>query len=84
MVQFGTADPVSGGYTCPMPSETTKTLLYVGWVIAVCLVALAIGFTSIPHWLAVAAVAIVPPAIVRVFWHVPEQTISESIRDARR
>ena len=67
-----------------MPTETTKTLLFAGWVIAVCLVAIALGITSIPHWIVVAAVAVVPPAVVRVFWHAPEQTISESIRDARR
>jgi hypothetical protein len=83
-VQFGTADRVSGGYTHFMPSENTKTLLFVAWAIAVCLSAIAIGIASVPHWIVVASVAVVPPLVARSFWHVPEQTISESIHDARR
>jgi hypothetical protein len=67
-----------------MSSNTTKTLVLVSWPVVVCLVALAIGITSIPHWMVVACVAIVPPSIARRFWHAPEQTISESINDARR
>jgi uncharacterized membrane protein YhdT len=67
-----------------MISENTKALLFVGWVIVVCLAAFAIGITSVPNWLVVACVAVVPPLVARSFWHAPEQTISESIRDARR
>jgi hypothetical protein len=32
----------------------------------------------------VACVAVVPPSLARSFWRTPEQTISESIHDARR
>jgi len=67
-----------------MLSENTKTLLFVVWVIAVCLAAIAIGITSVPNWIVVACVAIVPPLVVRSFWRTPERTISETIRDARR
>jgi uncharacterized membrane protein YhdT len=67
-----------------MPSEKTKTLLFVAWVIAVCFAAIAIGVTSVPNWIVVVCVAIVPPLVVRNFWRAPEQTISESINDARR
>jgi uncharacterized membrane protein YhdT len=67
-----------------MFSENTKTLLFVAWVIVVCLAALAIGITSVPNWIVVACVAVVPPFVVRSFWRAPEQTISESIHDARR
>ena len=67
-----------------MLSENTKTLLYVAWGIAVCLAAIAIGFTSVPNWIIVACVAIALPLVVRRFWRAPEQTISESIHDARR
>jgi uncharacterized membrane protein YhdT len=67
-----------------MSSENTKTLLFVGWVIAVFVAALAIGITSVPHWIVVASIAVVPPFVVRSFWRTPEQTISESINDARR
>ena len=83
-MQFGTAAPVSGGYTRLMFSENTKTLLFVAWVIVVGIAAFASGITSVPNWVLVACVAIVPPLVARRFWRVPEQTISESIHNARR
>ena len=67
-----------------MPSTDNKTLLFAGWVIAVCVAALAFGVTSIPNWIVVAGVALVPPLVVRHFWHAPERTMSESIDEARR
>jgi uncharacterized membrane protein YhdT len=67
-----------------MVSETTKTVLYIAWSIAVLLAAFAFGITSVLNWVAVACVAIAPPLVVRRFWHAPEQTISESIQKARR
>ena len=67
-----------------MFSATTKTLLYLAWSIAVVLVAIAIGITSVRNWIVVAAVAVVPPLVLRRFWHAPEQTISESIDEAQR
>jgi hypothetical protein len=67
-----------------MSLERIKTLLFAAWVIAVCLAAIAIGITSVPNWIVVACVAIVPPLVVRQFWRAPEQTISESIHEARR
>jgi membrane protein implicated in regulation of membrane protease activity len=67
-----------------MISETTKTLLFVAWVIAVCLAAIAIGIPSVPQWVVVALLAVVPPLVARRFWRAPEQTISESIHNARR
>jgi uncharacterized membrane protein YhdT len=83
-VQFGTADRFAGGYTRDMVSENTKTLLFAGWAIMVCLAAIAVGVTSVPYWMVVACVALVPPLVARRFWHAPEQTISESIDNARR
>ena len=67
-----------------MPSENAKTLLFVSWAVAVCLAAFAIGITSVPYWVAVTCIAVVPPVVARRFWHAPERTISESIHDARR
>jgi uncharacterized membrane protein YhdT len=67
-----------------MVSENTKALLFAGWMIAVSVAAIAIGVTSVPYWMVVACVAFVPPLVARRFWHAPEQTISESINDARR
>ena len=67
-----------------MFSENNKTQLFVAWAIVVCLVALAVGINSVSSWIVVAAVAVVPPFVARSFWRAPDQTISESIRDARR
>jgi uncharacterized membrane protein YhdT len=67
-----------------MFSENTKMLLLGGWAIAVFLAAIAMGITSVPYWMVVVCVAVVPPVVARKFWHSPEQTISESINDARR
>ncbi len=67
-----------------MSTQNTKTLLFIAWSIAVFLAAIAIGITSVPTWLVVACIAVVPPVVVRAFWHAPERTISESIRDARQ
>jgi hypothetical protein len=67
-----------------MSSEQSKTLLYVAWGAVVCLAALASGLTSVPWWMVVVCVAIVPPAVARTFWRAPEQTLSETINKARR
>ena len=67
-----------------MFSENAKTQLFVAWAIVVCVAAFAIGIHSVSNWIIVASVAVVPPLVVRSFWRTPDQTISESIRDARR
>ena len=67
-----------------MFSENTKTLLFVAWVIAVCVAAIAIGITSVSTWIVVTSIALVPPVVARSFWRAPERTIAESIHDARR
>ena len=82
-MQFGTAGPFASGYTRLMFSNT-KTLLFIAWSIAVVLAAIAIGITSVLNWIVVACLAVAPPLVVRSFWRAPEQTISESINEARR
>lgn len=67
-----------------MLSENTKTQLFAAWSIAVVLAALAIGITSVLHWIVAACVASVPVLVVRNFWRAPERTISERIHEARR
>ena len=71
-------------YTDHMFSENNKTQLFVGWALVVCVAAVALGISSISNWIVVASVGMVPPLVARSFWRVPGQTISESIRDARR
>ena len=67
-----------------MFSDNNKLQLFVAWPIVVCLAAYALGINSVTNWMIVAALAVVPPLVVRRFWHAPDQTISESIRNARR
>ena len=67
-----------------MLSDKTKTVLYIAWSIAVLLVAVAIGISSVSNWVIVACIAAVPPLVVRSFWRAPEQTLSESIHEARQ
>ena len=65
-------------------SENLKSLLLAAWVVVVCLVAMALGVTSVTHWVVAMFVAIVPATVARSLWRVPEPTMSESIRSARR
>ena len=67
-----------------MFTENTKTLLFIAWSIVIFLAAIAVGIGSVSNWVVVACVAVVPPLVVRYFWRAPEQTISESINEARR
>ena len=67
-----------------MLSDDHKTQLLVAWATMVCLAALALGITSISNWAVVLCLALVPPLVARMFWRTPEETISESIRDAQR
>ena len=66
-----------------MWSKNAKTLLFVAWAGAICLAALALNVTSVPWWMAVACIAIGPPVVAGIFWRAPEQTLSETIHDAR-
>jgi uncharacterized membrane protein YhdT len=74
----------AGDYPDLMYSENAKTLFFVAWVIAVALAGYALGGRSVPGWVAVVCVAVIPPLVVRRFWRVPEQTMRESIDEARR
>jgi hypothetical protein len=67
-----------------MISEKNKTQLYIGWAFVSLVAALVFGVTSVTTWMVVASVAIVPPLVARSFWHAPEPTTSERIRNARR
>ena len=71
-------------YTRLMFTENNKIQLFAAWTTVVCLVAFAIGAHSVLNWIVVACVGIVPPVVARSFWRVPAQTMSESIRDARK
>ena len=67
-----------------MFSENKKTQLFVAWAIAGVPCGDRDRNHSVSNWIVVACLAVVPPLVARSFWRAPEQTISESIRDARR
>jgi hypothetical protein len=67
-----------------MISENNKTQLYIAWAFVALVAAFAFGVSSVTTWIVVASVAIVPPLVARSFWHAPEPTTSERIRNARR
>jgi len=67
-----------------MFSENRKRLLFAAWALVVCVVAIVMGVTSVPYWMVVACVAIVPPVVARRLWHSPDETTSESINASWR
>jgi lysylphosphatidylglycerol synthetase-like protein (DUF2156 family) len=54
------------------------------WVIALCVVGLAFGVTSVAGWTILAGLALLPLIFVPWMWSDPRQTMSESIQQARR
>ena len=54
------------------------------WVLALRVVGLAFGVTSLSGWMTLAAVALISLVILQRLWRAPEQTLSESIDKARR
>lgn len=67
-----------------MTLQQIKVLSVVAWVLAIGAVALLAGATSTSSWLALAALAIVPPLVALRFWKRPDQTMSQSIQEALR
>lgn len=54
------------------------------WLLALFMVGLAVGVTSLSGWMTLAAVALISLVILQRLWRAPEQTLSESINKARR
>jgi hypothetical protein len=54
------------------------------WVLALCAAGFAAGITAISSWVALATLAVVSLVMMQWFWRDPPQTMSESIRQARR
>jgi hypothetical protein len=61
-----------------------RAVLAAAWVLAVCAGGIVGNVNSLPGWSALAAVAVLPPIVAMWRWHDPPQTLSESIREARR
>jgi hypothetical protein len=54
------------------------------WILALVMVGLAVGITSMSGWLTLAGLALISLVILQRLWRVPEQTLSESINKARQ
>jgi hypothetical protein len=61
-----------------------KAVVATAWVLVVCLAAIAGNLNSLPSWLVLAGVAILPPIVMMWRWNNPPQTMSEIIQEARR
>ena len=83
-VQSGTAPFSDGPYAWTMQLVSIKAIVAAAWVLAVCIVGIA-GHLSSPSSLTVlASVALLPTIVMMWLWNDPPQSISESIREARR
>jgi hypothetical protein len=83
-VHSETAPFGDGAYPCNMQLLSIKAVVGTVWVLAVCLAAIAGNLNSLPSWLVLAGVAILPPIVMMWRWNDPPQTMSEIIREARR
>ena len=67
-----------------MPLKYLKVSISVVWILAVCVIGVATGVASALGWAVLAGVALTPVLIIQRLWNPPLQTMSESIREARR
>ena len=67
-----------------MTLQYIKVMSVAAWVLAIGAAGLLAGITSSSGWLALAALAIVPPIVAMRFWKRPDQTMSQSIQEALR
>jgi hypothetical protein len=67
-----------------MQFDYLKVALMAAWVLAVGALGYASGTTSIAGWTLVAALSLVPPAVMARLWSAPAASMSESIRDVLR
>ena len=67
-----------------MTLKNIKAIVAVAWMLAVGAAGLLAGVASLPGWLALAGLAIVPPLVMMRFWQQPDQTMSQSIQEAFR
>jgi hypothetical protein len=67
-----------------MTLQRIKLLTIAAWILAIGAASLILGVTSSSGWIALAALAIVPPIVMLFFWKLPDQTMSQSIQEELR
>ena len=65
-----------------MQLHYAKVAVIAFWVVTVIVIALTRNLTSPFNWVAVAALAAIPPVILWRLWNDPAPTMSENIRQA--
>jgi hypothetical protein len=66
-----------------MKFECTK-VSFAAWLLAIGALGLAADVTSVVGWTALVGLALLPPVFMLRFWNGAPQSMSESIREARR
>ena len=61
-----------------------KAVVAAVWVSAVCIGGIAGHLSSPSSWTGLASVALLPTIVMLWLWNDPTQSLSESIREARR
>lgn len=83
-VQSGTAAAFRSYHTLTMQTDHVKAALAGVWILAVGVLAYVADPTSLVGWAVLAAVSVIPPAVMMKLWRVPAPSMSESIRDVLR
>jgi hypothetical protein len=67
-----------------MQMENMKSVAMAAWVLAVGVLAYILDPASLIGWTFLAVMAAIPPLVMMRLWRVPQQSTSESIREALR
>jgi len=67
-----------------MQTDHLKAAVMGAWILAVGVLVYVLAPASIIGWSFLAAVAAIPPLVMMLLWRVPQQSTSESIREALR
>ena len=67
-----------------MQLVSIKVLIATLWVSAVSIAGMAANVNSFGGWMVLGALAVVPPIVMLRRWSGPQQSMSESIQEARR
>jgi hypothetical protein len=73
----------TGSYAYSMRIRNIKMIVSAIWMLA----ALVIAVLTHPTWvagIAIAAIGVLPPVVLLLWWNEPAQTMSESIRQAQQ